>query len=212
MAAVLGLSGGIGTGKSTVARFLAELGATVIDADSIVHELQAPGAPLLDEIADAFGAEIIDADGALDRAALADVVFRDPDAQARLAGIVHPKVAAVMSERMVRAQAAGAALIVLDIPLLFEGRKTRSDGASALPLDATVLVYAPEPLQIERQMERDGCDREKALRRIRAQLPIEDKKALADVVLDNSGSIEETERQARELFERFSAVGASDQR
>jgi len=212
MTSVLGLSGGIGTGKSTVARFLAELGATVIDADSIVHELQAPGAPLLDEIAVAFGAGIIDADGALDRAALADIVFRDPDAQARLARIVHPRVRAVMCERTARAQTVGAALIVLDIPLLFEGRQARSGSASALPFDVTVLVYAPEQAQIERQMERDDCDREEALRRIRAQLPIEDKKALADVVLDNSGSIEETERQARELFERFSAVGASDQR
>jgi dephospho-CoA kinase len=207
MASVLGLSGGIGTGKSTVARFLAELGATVIDADSIVRELQAPGAPLLDEIADAFGAEIIDADGALDRAALADIIFRDPDARARLSGIIHPKVGAVMSERTDRAQAAGATLIVLDIPLLFEGRETQSNAASALPFDATVLVYAPENVQIERQMQRDDCDCEQALRRIRAQLPIEEKRALADVVLDNSGSIEEIERQARELYERFTAVG-----
>ena len=208
MAAVVGLSGGIGTGKSTVARYLAGLGATVIDADSIVRELQAPGAPLLDEIADAFGAEIIDADGALDRAALADTVFRDPDARARLSQIVHPKVGAVMKERTARAQAAGAALIVLDIPLLFEGREIGSGGASTLPLDATVLVYAPEQAQIQRQMKRNGCDRDEALRRIRAQLPIEDKKALADVVLDNSGSIEETERQAREFYDRFTATGA----
>jgi len=208
MAAVIGLSGGIGTGKSTVARYLAGLGATVIDADSIVRELQAPGAPLLDEIADAFGAGIIDAEGALDRAALADTVFRDPDARARLARIVHPKVRALMKERTARAQAAGAALIVLDIPLLFEGREIGSGDASTLPLDVTVLVYAPEQAQIQRQMKRNGCDREEALRRIRAQLPIEDKRAMADVVIDNSGSIEETERQARELYERFTAAGA----
>jgi dephospho-CoA kinase len=208
MTSVVGLSGGIGTGKSTVARFLAELGATVIDADSIVRELQAPGAPLLDEIADAFGTEVIGADGALDRPALADIIFGDPDARARLAGIVHPKVGEVMNERTARAQAAGAPLIVLDIPLLFEGREARSGGASALPFDVTVLIYAPEPTQIARQMARDGCDREEALRRIRAQLPIEEKKALADVVLDNSGSIEETERQAREFYEKFSAAGA----
>ena len=208
MAAVIGLSGGIGTGKSTVARYLAGLGATVIDADSIVRELQAPGAPLLDEIADAFGAGIIDAEGALDRAALADTVFRDPDARARLARIVHPKVRALMKERTARAQAAGAALIVLDIPLLFEGREIGSGDASTLPLDVTVLVYAPEQAQIQRQMKRNGCDREEALRRIRAQLPIEDKKALADVVIDNSGSIEETERQAREFYDRFTATGA----
>ncbi len=113
-----------------------------------------------------------------------------------------------MRERTARAQAAGAELIVLDIPLLFEGRQARSGSASALPFDVTVLVYAPEQAQIERQIQRDGCDCEQALRRIRAQLPIEDKRAMADVVLDNSGSIEETERQARELYERFSAAGA----
>jgi dephospho-CoA kinase len=208
MALVVGLTGGIATGKSTVAHFLAGLGATVIDADAIVHELQAPGAPLLDEIADAFGAGIIDSDGALDRRALADIVFRDPDARARLAAIVHPKVGEVMNERAARAQAAGAPLIVLDIPLLFEGRETQSRSASAQSLDVTVLVYAPERMQIERQIQRDGCDRDEALRRIRAQLPIEDKKALADVVLDNSGSIDDTERQAREFYERFTAAGA----
>ena len=208
MASVVGLTGGIGTGKSRVARFLAELGATVIDADSIVRELQAPGEPLLDEIADAFGAGVIDANGALDRAALAHIVFRDSDARTRLAAIVHPKVGEVMSERTARAQADGAPLIVLDIPLLFEGRDTQSGNASARSFDVTVLVYAPEPIQIARQMERDGCDREEALRRIRAQLPIEDKKALADVVLDNSGSIDDTERQAREFYERFSAASA----
>ncbi len=208
MAAVVGLSGGIGTGKSTVTRILAQLGATVIDADAIVRELQAPGEPLLAEIAEAFGPEILAADGALDRAALADIVFRDPDARARLAALVHPKVGAVMSERTARAQAAGAPLIVLDIPLLFETRETRSGGASTHPFDVTLLVYAPEHTQIERQVERDGCDREAALRRIRAQLPIEDKKALADVVLDNSGSLEETERQTQEFYERFSAADA----
>lgn len=205
MASVLGLSGGIGTGKSTVSRLLVELGATVIDADAIVHELQAPHAPMLDDIAEAFGAEVIDASGALDRAALGAVVFRDPEARLQLGRIVHPEVGRLMGERMQAALAAGARLVVLDIPLLFEGRKARTGGASALPFHATVLVYAPEEAQIERQISRDGCDRDEALRRIRAQLPIEDKKAMADIVIDNSGDLEDTKRQVRELFERFDA-------
>jgi dephospho-CoA kinase len=208
MASVLGLSGGIATGKSTVARFLASLGATVIDADAIVHELQAPGTPMLDAIQEAFGPELIDAEGRLDRNALGAIVFSDPAARRRLEQIVHPKVIATMAERVASAQAAGAALIVLDIPLLFERSEASPNRAAGPAFDATVLVYAPESLQIERQMLRDGCDREAALERIRAQLPIERKKALADIVIDNSGSLEETRLQTRRLFDRFSAAPA----
>lgn len=208
MTKVLGLSGGIGTGKSTVSDMLEDLGATLIDADAIVHELQAPGTPMLAEIARAFGPDIIDPDGALDRAALGAIVFRDPIALKRLGLIVHPEVGREMARRTARAAASGAVLIVLDIPLLFEGRKAGTGGASALPFDATVLVYAPEETQIERQILRDGCDRGDALLRVRAQLPIEEKKAMADIVIDNSGSLDETRRQTRELFERFSEAEA----
>jgi dephospho-CoA kinase len=200
---VIGLSGGIGTGKTTVARLFEKLGAVVIDADAIVHELQARGQPLLAEIAAAFGAGVIDATGALDRAALGAIVFRDPEARARLGRIVHPKVGAEMIGRLAAARAAGARLVVLDIPLLFEGRKAGTGSAALLAMDATVLAYAPESLQIERQIARDGCDRDEALRRIRAQMPIEDKRALADHVIDNSGTLEDTERQVRALFARL---------
>jgi len=205
MASVLGLSGGIATGKSTVSRFLSALGASVIDADAIVHELQAPGAPLLDEIAEAFGSDLIDAKGRLDRNALGAIVFADRTARRRLEAIVHPVVIATMAERVSRAQATDTPLIVLDIPLLFERSEKSTSGGPTTSFDATVLVYAPEELQIERLMARDSCDREAALQRIRAQLPIESKKAMADIVIDNSGSLEDTERQTRELFERFSA-------
>ena len=205
MASVLGLSGGIGTGKSTVTRFLGSLGATVIDADAIVHELQSPGTPMLQEIAEKFGPSIIDTEGRLDRNALGAIVFRDAPARRRLEQIVHPKVVATIANRVASAQAAGTPLIVVDIPLLFERRESSPSRKSTPPLDVTVLVYAQEQQQIERQMKRDGCDREAALERIRAQLPIESKKAMADVVIDNSGSPEETQRQARMLFERFTA-------
>jgi dephospho-CoA kinase len=208
MVSVLGLSGGIGTGKSSVARFLASLGATVVDADAIVHELQAPGAPLLDEIAEAFGSDLIDTDGRLDRDALGAAVFRDAAARRRLEEIVHPKVIATIAERVASARAAGTRLIVVDIPLLFDRSENSPNRESTPSFDATILVYAPEQQQIERQMERDGCDREAALARIRAQLPIESKKAMADIVIDNSGSLEETQRQTRMLFERFSAERA----
>ena len=208
MTSVLGLSGGIGTGKSTVVRFLGSLGATVIDADAIVHELQAPGTPMLDEIAEAFGSSLIDTEGKLDRNALGAIVFSDAAARRRLEEIVHPKVIATIANRVANAQAAGTPLIVVDIPLLFDRREDSGNPNSTPAFHATVLVYATEQQQIERQMNRDGCDREAALQRIRAQLPIESQKAMADVVLDNSGSPEETQRQARMLFERFSAERA----
>ena len=119
MTCILGLTGGIGSGKSTVTRILRELGATTIDADAIVHELQGPGQPMLRELAAAFGGEILTADGALDRKALGAIVFRDEKARARLGEIVH---APVIGEMMRRAKAAvdrGDPLVVLDIPLLF---------------------------------------------------------------------------------------------
>ncbi len=206
MTKVVGLSGGIATGKSAVARIFEELGAVLIDADAIVHELQAPGAPMLAEIAEAFGPELIGADGALDRARLGEIVFRDPEARRRLGQIVHPAVGAEMARRLAAARAAGARLVVLDIPLLFEGRKAGSGSAALLAFDATVLAYAPEALQIERQLAREGYGRDEALRRVRSQMPIEEKRALADFVIDNSESLAETERQVRELYARLTGL------
>jgi dephospho-CoA kinase len=200
---VVGLSGGIGTGKSTVAQLFAELGAVVIDADAIVHELQAPGAPLLAEIAETFGPEVIRSDGSLDRERLGDLVFRDAEARRRLGAIVHPKVGAEMQRRLAAAREGGARLVVLDIPLLFEGRKAGTGSAARLAFDATVLAYTPETLQVERQIARDACGADEALRRVRAQMPIEEKRGLADFVIDNSGSLAETARQVRELAARL---------
>jgi dephospho-CoA kinase len=208
VARIVGLTGGIASGKSTVARLLTNLGATVIDADAIVHELQAPGSPLLGEMVEAFGPEILDADGALDRPALGALVFRDAAARTRLGRIVHPKVGAEMRRRIAAARASGARLIVLDIPLLFEGRAAGTGSAARMELDATIVVSVPERVQVERQMARDGCDREEALRRVRAQLPLEDKKRLASYVIDNSGSRAETERQVREVFAALTAAVA----
>ena len=210
MTVVIGLSGGIGTGKSTVAQLFAEAGALVIDADAIVHELQAPGTPLLAEIAEAFGPEVIRADGSLDRERLGAIVFRDDEARRRLGAIVHPGVGTEMLSRLQAARDAGARLVVLDIPLLFEGRKAGTGSAARLGFDATVLAYAPEAAQIERQLARDGCSREEALRRVRAQMPIEEKRALADHVIDNSGSRDETARQVRELVKRLLDVGGPE--
>lgn len=202
----IGLSGGIGTGKSSVSRMFAAQGAVVIDADAIVHELQARGMPLVAEIAAAFGPGVLDTEGGLDRAALGALVFRDPEARTRLNQIVHPKVGAEFARRVAAARASGARVLVLDIPLLFEGRRSGTGSAARMDFDATVLVYAPEALQVERQISRDGCSRDEALRRVRAQIPIEEKKALADYVIDNSGTLEETERQVREVLSQILAA------
>jgi len=198
---MVGLSGGIGSGKSTVSRLLAALGARVIDADAIVHELQAPGSPMLAEIAAAFGPGVIGPGGRLERAALATIVFRDAAARARLGAIVHPGVGAEIARRVAQARSEGVAVLVLDIPLLFEGRKAGTGSAARLEFDATVVVWAPEDAQIARQMARDGCSRELALERIHAQLPLHEKKALADFVIDNSETPEETERQVNALWQ-----------
>jgi dephospho-CoA kinase len=207
---VIGLTGGIGTGKSTVSRLFAELGAEVVDADAIVHELQAPGTPLLAELVQAFGADILDAAGRLDRERLADRVFRDPAQRQRLNALVHPRVGVEMARRIEAARGGGAPLIVLDIPLLFETRPRDRDAARA-GFDATVLVYAPREVQIARTLARDGCSREEAQRRIEAQLPIDDKRALADHVIDNGGSLADTERQVRALFAALTAPAAAVQ-
>ncbi|HVP30764.1 MAG TPA: dephospho-CoA kinase [Myxococcota bacterium] len=209
MARRIGLTGGIGSGKSTVARLLVELGATVIDADRIVHELQAPGAPVLAEIVEAFGREILCPDGSLDRAALGDLVFRDADARARLNRIVHPRVAQEMARREQAAREAGAPLVVLDVPLLLEGRRAGTGTGARMGFDAIVVVWVPEAVQIERTVARDRCSREEALRRIRAQMPLDEKRALADHVIDNSGSLADTERQVRELYAELVPADAS---
>jgi dephospho-CoA kinase len=203
---VVGLTGGIGTGKSTVAELLRGLGAVVIDADAIVHELQAAGTPLLARIREAFGEGILRPDGALDRAALGKLVFSDPAARKRLNDLVHPAVGAEMGRRLAAARDAGAALIVLDIPLLLEGRAARARGEVRGPTASdlapeVILVYAREEQQIERQVARDGATPDHARQRVAAQMPIEEKRRLADHVIDNSGALADTERQVKALYE-----------
>lgn len=197
---VVALSGGIGSGKSTILSLLVDLGATPIDADAIVHELQAPGTPMLAAIAEAFGDQIINQDGSLDREAVSAVVFRDADARVRLGAIVHPPVIAEMIRRADAGRRNGDPLVVLDIPLLFEGAKRGTGAALATRYDATILAWVPVETQIERTMARDGCDRGAAQRRIDAQLPIDEKREMADYVIDNSGSRQATAAQVQKLY------------
>jgi len=203
MTRIVGLSGGIGSGKSTVSSMLEELGALIVDADAIVHELQAPGMPLLDEIARAFGEEMIGEDGALDRAALGAVVFRDPGARKALGEIMHPPVISEMGRRTKQGVEDLEPLVVLDIPLLFEGMKAGTGSAVAFDYDALVAVWVPREVQIIRTVQRDECDEAEAERRVNAQMPIDEKRRMATHVIDNSGHVDDTRKQVEALFKEL---------
>jgi dephospho-CoA kinase len=194
---VVGLTGGIGTGKSTVSAMLRRLGATVIDADEATRAVQARGSEGLRRIVEAFGAGILTSDGDLDRARLAGVAFGDPEARQRLNGIVHPLVRQWMAERQREAAERGDPVVVLDIPLLFEAR-----GAGAF--ETVLLVYAPDELQLDRLTRLRGMSEEQARARIAAQMPIEEKRRLATHVIENTGSLDELRRQVARAWAEIS--------
>ena len=190
----VGLTGNIASGKSTVAAVWREMGARVIDADELARRAVAPDSPGLARVAERFGAGVIGADGALDRAALRDLVFRAPEERAALEAIVHPEVAALRDEEYRLAEAAEEAVVVADIPLLFEV------GLQA-EFDLVVLVDAPADLREERIVRDRGLDRAEARRMIAAQMPSASKRPLADLVIDNDGSLEELRSAAAAAWE-----------
>lgn len=193
---VIGLTGGIATGKSTAAGILRELGALVIDADDVAHRVTAPGEPAVLEIARQFGPEFVRADGSLDRARLAGVVFSDESLRQRLNAIVHPLVRQRMQAMLESARAMGERAAILDVPLLIES-------GGAYGTDEVWLVYVPQAVQLERLMARNALTREEAMRRIAAQMPIADKRRHADVVFDNTGDVEALRRQIEREWQRF---------
>jgi len=198
---VVGVTGGIGSGKSTVAAMFERLGAVVIDADRVVHELQAPGQPLFEAIVSAFGREVVGHDGRIDRRTLGARVFADPEIRARLEAITHPAIIAECEERIRQSAASGTAICLLDAALLIEsGRHSR--------FDAIILVEACEAVQLDRLMARMGLPREEAMQRIRSQMPWAEKRRHADFVIRNDGSLEETERQVREVWKRLRVHGS----
>jgi dephospho-CoA kinase len=203
---LIGLTGGIGTGKSRAADLLRSLGAAVECSDVIVRELQAPGGPALERIRREFGDDYLTPGGELDRARLGALVFNDPGARRRLNDIVHPLVTAELQRRAAAHRAAGVRVVVVDIPLLLEGRTAGTGAGAVLPFDAIVVVWAREEQQVERVMARDGLTREAALARVRAQLPIEEKRSFPGVIaIDNSGDWSAAEKQIRELWARWNA-------
>lgn len=192
----IGLTGGIACGKSTVAAMFVKRGAILIDADQIAREVVLPGSPALALVAERFGQEVLLEDGSLNRKALGNIVFHDAAARKELEAILHPRIRAMMREGMEKAQRETPdKLVVVDVPLLFESKLETM-------FEETLLVYIPRQLQLDRLQARDGLTREQAESRIAAQMPIDDKRRLADTIIDNSGTLADTERQVAELYKR----------
>jgi dephospho-CoA kinase len=195
----IGLTGGIAAGKSVAAQRLAERGAVLVDYDLLSREAVAPGSAGLADVVAAFGDVVLTADGALDRPALAGVVFADPAARERLNGIVHPVVRRLAAEREAAAAAADAtAVVVHDVPLLVE-----TGNADSFHL--VVVVQAPAVFRVERLVRTRDMDRSEAERRIGAQATDEDRLAVADVVLDGSGHPDDLRAEVDALWDRLAA-------
>lgn len=191
---VFGLTGGIGSGKSTVAARLRARGVPVIDADVLAREVVEPGSAGLGEIVEAFGEGVLDADGALDRKALAAIVFGDEPARQRLNAITHPRVRALSVERIAELDRRGEPLACYEVPLLVES------GLAPL-LRPLVVVSVPEDVQVARAAARDQSTEDEARARVRAQMPLAEKVKLADHVIDNSGPREATLERTDEVLD-----------
>lgn len=191
----VGLTGGIGAGKGEVARRLAAYGALVIDADQVAREVVAPGTPGLDEIVKAFGTGVLRPDGSLDRELLGEMVFSDAALRGQLNAIVHPRVGERMRE--IEETAAAADVVVHEIPLLAEG-------GLASAFDVVAVVDAPPEVQVERLVSLRGMTRPHALARMSAQASREERLAVATVVVDNSGSLEDLDGHVAALWAELS--------
>lgn len=190
---ILGITGGIASGKSAVADFFVECGAILVSADLLAREVVNPGSPTLAQLVEAFGEEILTAGGCLNRQALASRIFADPDARRRLEEITHPAIAHLAECRLAALKSAPHDLIVYEAPLLFEaGAEHR--------VDQVLVVIADTACQLARLRQRDNLDEEEALRRIAAQWPQADKVQKADFVIDNSGPLAQTRDAVAALY------------
>ena len=192
----VGLTGGLASGKSTVAAFFSELGAFHVDADRIAHELLAPGGGAEREVVSRFGGGILGSDGAVDRKALAAIVFSDPQALADLNAIVHPKVRTAIAQRLAEhaSSTSPAEIALVDAALLVESGIHRD-------CDALIVVACPEPTQIARAVARGGLTEAQARARVAAQAPLAQKLAVADYVVDTGTSLDDTRRQVRGVWD-----------
>jgi dephospho-CoA kinase len=193
MTRVFGLTGGIASGKSTVAQLFSDQGVPMIDADALAREVVSLGTPALAEIRARFSDAVFEPDGSLARKRLAERVFGKPEELAALNAIVHPRVAVCFRQRVAELESTGAELVGYEVPLLFENQIEKR-------LWSTVLVAAPEALQVARATRRDGTDEVRVRARIAAQMPLEEKLKRADYVIHNDGDLETLKAQALEVL------------
>ncbi|HXG53697.1 MAG TPA: dephospho-CoA kinase [candidate division Zixibacteria bacterium] len=195
----VGLTGGIASGKSTVAAILRRLGAEVVDADAIAREVVRPGEPAWREIVDAFGREVLEPDGTLDRKKLREIVFSDPAARKRLEAITHPRIRELAQRRIEELERAGARLVVYEAPLFFETNAHHW-------LRPVILVACDESTQRERLRARDRLSEEEIDRHLEAQMSLEEKRRLADYVIENTGSLADLERKVEALLREIEST------
>jgi dephospho-CoA kinase len=197
---IAGLTGGIASGKTTVASILRSNGAVILDADIIAREAVMPGQPAWRAIGDAFGEAVLHSDGTINRILLGELVFNNPALRRRLEKIIHPQVRTRMEAQVHRLrQSAPHAVIIQDIPLLFESQMVGG-------LAEIIVVYAPMALQLQRLVKRDGLGIEAARARIKAQIPIEEKCRRATIIINNSGDPAATRDQALKVFSDLAAM------
>ncbi|MGC8228758.1 dephospho-CoA kinase [Pseudobacillus badius] len=196
MAVVIGLTGGIASGKSTVSRLLQEMGYTIVDADVAARAVVEPGRPALAQIAEAFGQEMLLADGSLDRGRLGDLIFHNEEHRKKLNSIVHPAVRQFMLAEKDAAMAAGKQTVIMDIPLLYESELTWM-------VEKVIVVYTDETTQLDRLIARNSLSAEAAKARIASQLPLAEKAKKADAVINNNGTIEQTKEQLLRVIEEW---------
>jgi len=197
---IVGLTGGVASGKTAVSKVLKEQGAYIIDADQIARELVKPRKPAWKEIIRAFGQEILQEDGSIHRKKLAGKVFADAKQRKRLNRMLHPRIRKEMDRRVKEiGQRDPEAIVVIDAPLLVELGNHRQ-------MDKLIVVTSTRTQQIERLKDRDGANREEALKIVSSQMPLEEKLKFADFVIRNEGSLEETKRKAREVFRELRKV------
>ncbi|MDC7069094.1 MULTISPECIES: dephospho-CoA kinase [Corynebacterium] len=193
---IIGLTGGIGSGKSTVARILQEHGFPIVDADLIAREIVEPGQPALAELAKEFGEDILNADGSLDRGLLASRAFTNKDTTQRLNNITHPRINQRTQELFDEARENGAEAVIYDMPLLI-------DKGLHKDMDATIVVHAAEHVRLERLTTKRGLDVDDVRRRINAQIDDETRKQYADILLDNNGTEEDLTQQIAQAVDKI---------
>jgi dephospho-CoA kinase len=193
---LVGLTGGIASGKSTVAKILQSLGAAIVNADDLAREVVEPGHEAWKEIVASFGADILQSDQTLDRQKLRTLIFNQPEARKRLESIIHPRVRALAEERIRDYAAAGYPVAIYEVPLLFEGNLQEW-------LRPVILVACDVETQTARLQNRDHLTAADAEKHIAAQMSLKDKRRLADYVIENNGSLEDLERQTRQILEEL---------